>query len=65
MKRARASDEVKSTAQIPLPFQVQTRIDAKYNLGWKGSDARVVYVDLKAMAEDYAVTNDIDEFEIL
>ncbi len=65
MKRARASDEVKSIAQISLPFQVQTHIDVNCNLGWKGSDARVVYVDFKAMAEDYAVTNDVDEFEIL
>ncbi len=65
MKRARASDEFKFTARIPLPFQVMTHIDAKYNLGWKGSDARMVHVDLKAMSEDYAVTNDIHEFEIL
>ncbi len=64
-KRERNSDAVKSTAFIPLPFPVQTHLDAKYNLGWARNSSRVVYVDLKAFVESYAVGNDQDDFEIL
>lgn len=62
-RRERASDDVVSTARILLPFQVQTHIEGKSNLFFKDSSTKVVYVELKAMAESYFVTNDNQEFE--
>jgi len=62
-KRKRAADSVISTARILLPFAVQTHIESKTNLGFKDSGTKLVYVDLKAMAETYAVVNDNEEFE--
>jgi len=44
-------------------FRVQTHIESKTNLGFKDSGTKLVYVDLKAMAEKYAVVNDDEEFE--
>lgn len=62
-KRNRAADSVVSTARIILPFPVQTHVESKTNLGFKESGTKLVYVDLKAMAENYAVANDQDDFE--
>jgi len=63
-KRLRATDDVISTAKIPLPFPVQTHIESKTNLGFKESGTKLVYIELKAMAETYAVANDNQEFEL-
>jgi len=62
-KRMRATDDVISTAKIILPFPVQTHVESKTNLGFKESGTKLVYIELKAMAENYAVANDNDEFE--
>lgn len=62
-KRQRAADDVVSTARILLPFPVQTHIESKTNLGFKESGTKLVYIEPKAMAENYAVANDNDEFE--
>lgn len=62
--RARNADAVESTAQIPLPLAVQTQITSKSNLAWRDSSTRIIYVDLKAFVEEYAVEADRDEFEI-
>jgi len=62
-KRQRAADDVVSTAEIILPFLVQTHIESKTNLGFKESGTKLVYIDLKAMAENYAIAQDEDEFE--
>jgi len=62
-KRKRAADSVTSTARILLPFAVQTHIESKTNLAFKDSGTKLVYVDLKAMAETYAVVKDNDEFQ--
>jgi len=62
-KRQRAADDVVSTAKIILPFAVQTHIESKTNLGFKDSGTKVVYIELKAMAENYAVANDNADFE--
>lgn len=62
-KRKRATDDVTSTAKIPVPFPVQTHIESKTNLGFEESSTKLVYIELKAMAENYAVANDNDEFE--
>lgn len=62
--RARDSDIIESTAQIALPFTVQTHVDARFNLGWKENTTRVVYVDLKAYEENYMVMRDENSFEM-
>lgn len=61
--RSRSSDLVESVARIPLPFPVQSHIDASYNLAWKDSEAKMVYVDLKAFIEDYSVQKNKKSFE--
>lgn len=63
--RIRSSDIIESTARIPLPFVVQTHIYGKYNLAWRDSTTRMVYLDLKGVVEEYAVLNDAESFEIL
>lgn len=63
--RKQASDNVESTVRIPLPFAVQTHIDAKYNLAWRDSTVRIVYLELKAILETYAVMKDSDQFEVV
>lgn len=62
-KREHANDIVSSTARIPLPFAVQTHIEAKSNLFFKSTGTKILYVELKAMAESYGVTYDKDDFE--
>ena len=62
-KRDRASDDVVSKTRIPLPFAVQTHIEGKSNLFFKSSGAKIVYIELKAMAESYALIADNAEFE--
>lgn len=62
-RRERASDMVVSTARIPLPFVVQTHIEGKSNLFFKESATKIVYVELKAKTESYAVANHEDDFE--
>ena len=62
-KRPRANSNVISTAHIPLPFPVHTQIDEKSNLHFKASGAKIVYVELKGIAESYAIVNDEEEFE--
>ena len=64
-KRSRASERVTSTARIPLPIQVQTHIERKHNLAWADSSTRMIYVDLKARAEEYGMVDDTSEFEVI
>lgn len=47
---------------MSLPFAVQTHIEANSNIFVKESDVKNISVELKAMAESYAVVND-DDFE--
>lgn len=62
--RKKSSDSVQSTARIPLPFAVQTHIERKFNLGWRETNTRVVYVELKAYDEQYAVPEEENSFEM-
>lgn len=62
--RSRSTDSVESSARVPLPFQVQTHISQKYNLGWSDSCARMVYVELRGHKEQYGAIQDDAEFEI-
>lgn len=43
--RNQTSDIVESVARTLLPFPVQPQIEQKYNLGWKESTARMVYIE--------------------
>ena len=63
--RKRNMDYIESSAHISLPFPVQSHILAKKNLKWRANRTRMVYVDLRASVEQYAVVNDEDEFEIV
>ncbi len=63
--RSSQSDTIESSVRITLPFRVETHIEGKYNLAWRESNVRVVYLDLKAYVESYAQVKDNDEFEIV
>lgn len=63
--RMRSSDKIESTARIPLPFAVQTHIYGKHNLAWREGTTLMVYLDLKAVVEEYAILNDSESFEVL
>lgn len=62
--RARSTDNIESTAKIPMPFPVQTHIYGKYNMGWRESSTRMVYVELRGFEENYGAHNDDSSFEI-
>ena len=61
--RPRHSESVKSRSRIPLPFTVQTEEASRSRTQTKGRHTRLLYVDLKATVEQYAVTEENDEFE--
>lgn len=63
--RENLSDKVVSVARIGLPFSVQSHIESKHNIGFRDDTSRLVYVDLKAVEEKYAIVNDVSEFEII
>ena len=63
--RKRTLDYIESSTRIMLPFAVQSHILSKHNLGWRDYGTRMVYVDLRAAVEQYAVVNDDNEFEIM
>ena len=66
LKRLREHSEqaVSSLARTSLPFPVQSHIMQKCNMAWSDSAALIVYVDLKAFLEDYALANDTDSFQM-
>lgn len=55
---------VESIARFALPFPVQTHIVNQYPLGWLQSACRMIYVDLKAYEEEYALERNENSFEI-
>lgn len=61
--RSNVLSNVSSVARIGLPITVQSTVDQSYNLAWKDDACRMVYIDLKAVEEDYAVQNNISIFE--
>ena len=63
--RSRMTELIESTARIPLPFPVQTHFESKRNLLFQECGVRMLYVDLKAFVEDYAVVNDEESFEVV
>ena len=62
-RTARENSKVISIVYIPLPFPVQTQTDEKSDLHFKASGAKIAYVELKGLAESYAIVNDEEEFE--
>ena len=56
-KRMRDNDGVLSTAHIELPFPVQTQIESKTSLLFEKTGTKIVYVELKAVTDAYAVLN--------
>lgn len=56
-------DNVESSVGIDLPFPVETTPDYKGNLAWRDCSTKIVYLRLKASADEYAVTKDSDAFE--
>ena len=51
-------DSIESVARIVLPFPVQTDIESRSNLAWKGNDTKMVYIDLKSTVKEYVVATD-------
>lgn len=62
--RARATERVLSISRMPLPIQVQTNIEEKLSLPFQKSETKMLYVDLKAIAEPSAIVEDNEKFEI-
>ncbi|MEM6687231.1 MAG: hypothetical protein AAF617_15725 [Bacteroidota bacterium] len=63
--RNNRSETVSSVARIGLPITVQSHIESKYNIAWKDDHSRMVYVDLKAVVDDYATVNDTNDFDVV
>lgn len=49
--RERSSDSIEPVARVPLPFLVQSHIPGKYNLAWRDSAVKMLYIDLTAHVE--------------
>ncbi len=58
--RDRVSDNLVSVA----PFAAQTHIDQKFNLGWRDSDSKMIYIEMKAFVELCSVVNDEADFDV-
>ena len=58
----RTSETVTSTARIPLPFMMRTTEVGRSRIQLRGSSTRLLYVDLRAAVEYYALTEDQDGF---
>ena len=63
--RENLSSEVSSVARIGLPFTVQSHIDDVQPIGWIGHHDRMIYVDLKAVADDYSTVKNTTSFELV
>lgn len=61
--RSHARQKIKSVTKFSLPFPVRKDIHGQTNLAFE--DARMVYVELKAITSDYAETHDNQEFEVM
>ena len=61
--RDRSSELSESYARIPLPFCVPTHIERKSNVAWRDIAVKMVYLDLKATMEEYAVLHDNEELK--
>lgn len=42
---------------------METDIDGKFNLGWRDSGTRIIYIDLKSPEENYGPHPDDNAFE--
>lgn len=63
--RENVTDKVVSVPRIGLLFSLQSHIVSKHNIGYNDCLLRLVYIDLKAIEEEYALVNDMSEFEFL
>lgn len=59
------SRSAKSRAHIPLAFTLHTEEASHSRIKIKRRPTRLLYVDLKATVEQYAVTDDNDAFEAM
>lgn len=62
--REHISSEGNLGSRIGLPFTVQSHIDDNQPIGWKDYDSRTVYVDLKAVADEYSIMKNKKSFEL-
>lgn len=64
--KASSDDKIKSFGRIALAMHVQQHIFNFDHLDWKDSQAKVLYVDLKAPDNDYTTQNvETDEVELV
>ena len=61
--RDKSTDDVESVSHIKLPFAVQQHVFGKYNLSYHDGKELMVYIELKAVVRQYALTKDKDSFE--
>ena len=61
--RERSSDNVESVCHIKLPFAVQQHVFDKFNLSFEDGKVLIVYIELNAVLDEYALAKDIDGFE--
>ena len=62
-RREWVSQNVTPTSRIPLPFHWQTLMQEKSSLFLRDLALKVVIVQLKAMVERYALTNNGQDLE--
>lgn len=56
---------VTSTARVGLPFTVQSRIISSAILTYKESSTHMLYIDLRAIVENYATFKNTSSFEVI
>lgn len=62
--RSRSSDGVEFSANITFPFPVEPHTYGHFSLYWRESTTKVVYVDLRAFVEAYAIVIENPTLEI-
>lgn len=58
------SDTIQPLARFTLPFQVETRVAGKFNLGRTHCGGRAIYVGKKGYDENYIIARDDNSCEM-
>lgn len=62
--RANCNENVLSYGRIGLPFTVEPNF-LQHNIGWRDNSSRVLYVDLRALVDDYGDQNESTDFDLV
>lgn len=62
--RSHNRDSTETFSRVNLPFQLQTQIDEKYNIGSSDSSAKAFHSKLRGQNEQYGTVHNVNLFEI-